>query len=425
MPSEQGVMIDLSTKSVTICDNGAFLETAVMLSKSFGKTYFTSPWVNAFPRSNDAMIGRGIPGLTRVDSVWDVVDDTDLFVYPDVGNGAEQLHLESLGKRVWGSRLGEELEFYREKTKRFLTKIGLHVGEWESVKGIDALREFLKSHKEQWVKVDKFRGDFETFFSEDFKQSETRIDEIAQILGVRKNTTRFVVEKNIPDAVEIAFDGYTVDGQFPKHSVCGIEIKDAGYVGKYIPYDSVPEPLRDINERLASALEGYRYRNFFACEARITKDHKAWIIDPCCRSSSPPGDMLLNMYTNLAEVFWEGADGKLVEPKVEGKWCAELLIHFAGDGKAWRAVDFPEKIRDHIKLRAAARLDGRYYMIPQVTGPQMVGAACGIGTTMQGAIEQAKEYAAQVKGYLFASEPHSLDTAAEELKKLEEMGLGF
>lgn len=416
---------DLKTKSCAVIDNGAFLETAVMLSKAFGKTYYVTPWVNAFPRSNDAMIGVGIPGLTRIDSVFDVVDDTDLFVFPDVGDGPLQVHLEGLGKRVWGSRMGEELEFQREKTKRFLAKIGLHVGEWQSVKGLDALRTFLKENPEQWVKVDKFRGDFETFHAPDYKQIETRLDEIEQILGVRKHGTRFVVERNIPDAVEIAFDGYTVDGRFPKHSVCGIEIKDAGYVGKYIPYERVPTPLREINEKLAPALEGYRYRNFFACEARITKDHRAWIIDPCCRSSSPPGDMLLNMYTNLPEVFWEGSNGKLVEPQVLGKWCAELLIHFAGDGKAWRAVDFPDKIRDHIKLRAAARIEGRYYMIPQVTGPQMVGAACGIGSTLQEAMEQAKEYAAQVKGYLFASEPHSLDQAAEELKKLEGLGLGI
>lgn len=418
-------MIDLSTKSATVVDNGAFLETAVMLARSFGKVNYVTPWVNAFPRSNDMMIGKGIPGINRIGSVFEVIDETDLFVFPDVGDGPLQIHLESLGKRVWGSRMGEELEFNREKTKKYLTKIGLDVGEYESIKGTDDLREFLKDNKNQWVKVDKFRGDFETFHSPTYRQVETRIDEIEQILGVRKHSTRFTVEENISDAVEIAFDGYTVDGQFPKHSVCGIEIKDAGYVGKYIPYDKVPEPLRNINDKLAPALKGYRYRNWFACEARITEDHKAWIIDPCCRSSSPPGDMLLNMYTNLAEVFWEGADGKLVEPEVAGKWCAEILVHFGGDGKAWRSVEFPEEIRDHIKLRSAARIDGRYYMIPMITGPQMVGAACGIGDTMGAAIEQAKEYAEQVKGYLFACEPHSLDQAAEELKKLDSLGLGI
>jgi len=416
---------DLSTKSACVIDNGAFLETAVMLSKAFGKVYYVTPWVNAFPRSNDNMIGRGIPGIKRIDSLFDVVDEVDLFVFPDVGDGPLQLHLESLGKRVWGSRMGEELEFRREKSKAFFQRIGLHIGDWQPVEGLDNLRTYLKSHPRQWVKIDRFRGDFETFYSPTYRQIETRIDEIEQILGIRKHTTRFIVEKNIPDAVEIAFDGYTIDGQFPKHSVCGIEIKDAGYVGKFIPYTDVPEPLRDINEKLAPTLRNYRYRNFFACEARITEDHKAWVIDPCCRTSSPPGDLLLNMYTNLPEVFWHGAVGEMIEPEVAGKWCAELLVHFAGDGKAWRSVDFPEEIREHIKLRASARVGGRYYMIPQVTGPQMVGAACGIGNTMEEAIKQAKEYAEQVKGYLFANESHSLDQAAEELKKLDSLGLGI
>jgi hypothetical protein len=419
------VMENLKTKSACVIDNGAFLETAVMLAREFGKVYYVTPWVNAFPRSNDVMIGKGIPGITRIDSVWDVIDDVDLFVFPDVGDGPLQVHLRSIGKRVWGSGMGEELEFFREKTKKLLPKLGLHVGEWTGIEGIDSLRSFLKNNPEQWVKVDRFRGDFETFKSPTYPEIETRIDEIEQILGIKKHTTRFVVEKDIPDAVEIAFDGYTVDGMFPKNCVCGIEIKDAGYVGKYIPYAKVPEPLQEINTKLSPILKGYEYRNFFACEARITKDHKAWVIDPCCRASSPPGDLLLNMYTNLPQVFWQGAEGTLVEPEVAGKWCAELLIHFGGDGKAWRAVEFPEKIRDHIKLRSPSRIKGRYYMVPQVTGPQMVGAACGIGSTMKEAIEQAKEYAAQVKGYLFASEPSSLDHAAEELKKLEGLGLGI
>ena len=36
-----------------------------------------------------------------------------------------------------------------------------------------------------------------------------------------------IVEEAIDDAVEIGYDGYTIDGKYPQNAMWGIEIKDA------------------------------------------------------------------------------------------------------------------------------------------------------------------------------------------------------
>ena len=42
----------------------------------------------------------------------------------------------------------------------------------------------------------------------------------------------FIVEDGIPDAVEVAYDGYTIDGKFAKNATFGIEVKDKGLVSE-------------------------------------------------------------------------------------------------------------------------------------------------------------------------------------------------
>jgi len=89
--------MDFSKKCVMIIDNGLFVELAVTLSKTFGKVYYHTPWVNAFPQSNTRLVGTGIPNVTRINDYWEVKDEVDLWVFPDIYCGGLQLELESQG----------------------------------------------------------------------------------------------------------------------------------------------------------------------------------------------------------------------------------------------------------------------------------------------------------------------------------------
>ena len=418
--------VDYADKTVLVVDFGLFCEFATTLAKQFGKTYLYIPWESTFPTRWQLLIGQGLEGVEKVESLWDVLDEVDLFVFPDQHMGPLQEYLVSIGKRVWGSRRGEILEQDREASKEMLIEAGCDVGPYEVVVGLKALREFLKKNKNQYVKVSRTRGDFETFKSEEYKTVEPRLDELEYKLGPEKEHVRFVVEEAIPEAVEVAYDGYTIDGQYPARAMVGIEVKDRGYLGVMQEYDEMPQQIQDVNAKCAPLLKQYHYRNFWAAESRITKDGTPWVIDPCCRAGSPPSELLQMAYTNLADIFWHGAEGVCVDPIPADTWGAEVIITSSrGAGNflsKWETIDFPEEVRANVCLRFPMKLDGRFYM-SIVDKVPILGAVRATGPTKDQCIKNLAKVAEQVGGYYVECDVDALQAADEELAKLKKFGI--
>lgn len=274
------------TSEVTalVIDSGLFVETAVCLARTYKKVYYCTPGgiQSAFPKLNDTQIGIGLENIEVVRDVFGPhFDEIDLFVFPDVYFGHLQLHLLSLGKVVWGARLAEELELSREGCKALMKQLGLPVGPYAIVKGMAGLREHLKAHENQYVKVNAFRGTFETFHATNYKAVEPKLDEVEYNLGAFKHIIEFIVEDELPDKCEIGTDGYTVDGKYPSKQLAGIEIKDLGFIGIFKDYASFPEPLTRWNKVMAPVFKEYGMRGFFSTECRIGKDHVPYMIDAC------------------------------------------------------------------------------------------------------------------------------------------------
>ncbi len=421
----EGLRDDLSTKTVMVIENGLFVEIAKTLSKSFKRVLYYCRWEGAFPRSNQYVIGQGIEGIERVYNIFEYIDEVDLFVFPDIYDGQLQLHLESLGKLVFGGRMGEETELFRHSMKEHMKKLGLYVTPYEVVTGIDALREYLKEHPNVYVKQNVTRGDFETFYSKSYKLIEPVIDELSHSLGALNQTKQFIVEDAYDDAVETGMDCYCIDGQYPSKTLAGVEIKDCGYVGKFSKYDSLPECVTDFNYKMADTMKDFGYRGFFSTEIRVSKDRPPYMVDMCARAGSPPSELYQLMYTNLAEIIYYGAKGVLIDPIVEHKYGVEALIHSAWSDMNWQAVDFPKKYRDNIKLRNACVVNGRYYCAPQKSGLVEMGAVVACGNTLKEAIEKAKEIAETIEGHYIEIKLDSFDKAQEEFDKLNDMGISI
>lgn len=412
-------------KTALVFDNGLFTELAVKLARDFGKVYYYMPWQSAYVKSNIMLPGKGLSGVTRVDRFFELLPELDIIVFPDVYEADLQSYLEKQGKRVWGSRHGDELELFRADSKKHMAKLGIDVGPWKLVKGIAELREYLKTHDDQYVKISRTRGDFETFHAETYEIVKPKLDKLEHQLGAKGTITEFIVEEAINDAVELAYDGWTIDGEFPKNTMVGIEVKDRGYVGKATRYADLPQPVKDVNQKLSPTLRDYGYRNFFAAEMRVTKDGKAYVIDPCCRLGAPPNEMMMEMVTNLSDIIWHGAMGEIVEPIFAAKWAAELLLISEEADNSWVPFEFPASIRDRVKLRDATRIDGTYYCVPQASGHPEIGAVVGMGDTMDDAIKDCRALAEKVKGYYVETFPQTLDDATEQIKKLKEFGIKF
>lgn len=416
--------VNLKDKVALVVDYGLFIEQAIAIAKDFKKVYYHNPsWKNAFPKSNAHIIGYGVKEIVVCHDMWDVYDEVDLWVFPDIYNGDLQLHLQNMGKRVWGSRKGEEGELSRQDMKEHLRELGLPVGNYEVITGMEALRKYLKSHKDVYVKQNCLRGDFETFFSPNYAFVMPKLDEIEVTLGAAKFIKEFIVEDALPDRAEIGYDGYSIDGKYPSRSLVAIEVKDAGAVGIAKDYKDLPKEVTEYNNAMAPTFKKWGYRGFVSSELRIGKDRKAYMIDACMRSASPPNELYQNMFSNLGEIFWYGAEGVVVDPVIDGKYGVEVMIHSAWADKNWQQVEFPPEYRKNIKLRNLAVINGQYYAVPQSVGLPEIGAIVASADTLEAAIKKVKDIAETVKGYYLEVKIDAIDTALEEFKKLESFGI--
>ena len=412
-------MNNLTGKVCCIIDNGLFCELAVTLAKRFGKVLYYTPWEGSFPKSNELLPGENLPGVTRINSIWPVIDDVDLFVFPDIYHGPLQVYLHKLGKRVWGGRLGENLEILRGLSKRWIKDAGLEVGPWRQIRGLEALRAHLKENDDRYVKVPRTRGDMETFHSPSYKLIEPRLDELEHTLGAKKHIQEFIVESPINPAIEVGYDGYVIDGKYPQTALYGVEVKDTAYLGQVLPYDQLPAGVREVNKGLAGLFADWTYRGFFSSEIRI-KGGKPYLIDPCCRMASPPGELYQVMITNLADVLWHGAMGELVEPEFENTWGAQLVMRSDWASHSWLAIDFPPSVRDNVKISYQTRIQGKNYFIPQPVQMSEFGSVVATGSSPDDAIRSVTKIAEKITAYGLKFNFDALQDAKADMEKLKD-----
>lgn len=419
-------MASVDNLTILVIDNGLFVETACRLAKDVKQCYYYTPWEDSFPKMNRAYIGYGLEGIERVDSPFGkCLDEADLVVFPDIYFGALQSRLESMGKKCFGAGYGEVLETSRDGTKELMKSLGLPVAKWWKVTGVKALRDLLKEHKDVFVKINKFRGMFETFYSKNYKISEPQLDEIEHKLGAFKYITEFIVEENLKDCVEVGCDFYTVGGKFPNTFLAGMEIKDKAYLGVVRNAKDFPEWLTHFNDTISPTLDALDYKGLMSTEIRVGKDKKGYMIDLCARQASPPGELYQEMYTNFTDIVWNVANGKIIEPAVQAKYGAEALIHSPWADHNWQPISFPKEYREYVKLRNGCKINGQYYVIPQDTGLPEVGAVWGFGDTKEEAIDMVKEIAKSVDGFFVEVKTEAFDNVEEELEKHADLGLAW
>lgn len=412
-------------KTAMVVCSPLFIELAVRLARDFAKVLLVIPgWQTTFPTPAIGRVGFGMEGIECVDDVFGKhFESVDLFVFPDLNHASLQIYLESIGKRVFGARNGEELEVYREVCKEQMEKLGLPVAPWQMIRGMEKLRYHLQAHDNQHVKIDKWRGLFETFFAENYDLALPKLDDIARQLGAFQGDTDFIVEDDLPDCVEVGLDTYCIDGSYPSRSLVGIEVKDLGYCGQFKALAELPEPLTRWTTEMAPVLGQYGYRGFLSNELRIGQDLQPYMIDACCRAASPPSELYQEFYRNISEIIWEGADGVLVDPQPAGKFGVEVIMKSEWAESHWQPVNIDPAIRHLVKLYNPVRVDGKFYVVPQDDGMTEIGAIIGYGDTLQQAMDMVKEAAEGVSGIGIKIPDGSLDDAIAQARELTDMGL--
>lgn len=415
---------DYKNATVLVICNPLFVSLAERLARDFGVTYLYVPISGSFPTLNLGQVGYGLEGVERVDSIFgEHFEEIDLFCFFDLYHADEQTYLESLGKRVFGARNGEELEIYRELCKKAMEQEGLPVGPWKLITGMDSLREHLKAHENQHVKIDRWRGLTETFCAETYELVEPKLDEIERDLGGFKDMIEFIVEDDLPDRVEIGIDAYCIDGEFPSSALVGIEVKDLAYCAEFKKWDDIPEPLRRWNETMAGLLTQYAYRGFLSTEVRIGQDKVPYMVDACCRCGSPPSELYSEFFENFCEIIWEGAGGVMVNPKPKARFGVQAVLKSKWADGHWQAVSWDDEYKDNVKLFNCVVIEGRRYVVPLDETMTEIGAVIGWGDSIEEAIEMVRKVGETIKGYGIKFTLGPVEEAQKQMEEINNMGL--
>lgn len=398
------------------------------LTEYFGRVLLYVPYKSQFVSSNQMRLGYGIKGVEHVNPLgetkgkdfWDIVaeESIDLFIFLDIGESDIQNQLLRMGKRVWGSRNGDDLELFRPEAKETFKKMGLPQQPYETVIGTDNLRKLLdKAEDRKWIKVSGHRGDMESFahnpkWPEDTEQDLRRMED--KLGGVMK-IMEFSVEDEITSVIEPGYDGPSVDGEWPPACVVGIEQKDEGYFGVVSDYSSLPEQMLEVNDALSPLLRSYEYRNFLSTEIRIAVDNmRPYLIDMTMRAPSPPSEGYQEMVENWGAIFWYGADGILVPWKFSYKYLALAIIHCDEATVSAEAVRYPDSIGKYVKLKNYCVIDGVHWVLPQPVPLKEIGAILGMSDDPLDAIGQVHD---RVK---LTNQQAKIDTIGKAISSFQE-----
>lgn len=415
-----------------VIDDGQFFDLATRLSREFGKVYFHNPTlVEGFPRASKWSIGRGFKEVEWIEKLWTHKDKIDLFIFPDILTSDTQIELEAQGKRVIGSRTGDRLEVLRIAFKKVQERMGLHVPKHVVIDGLDALRQHLKTVTDKYIKISRFRGSFETKHHINYDLSIFWLDRLAVELGPLADELSFLVEDPIRGKVEIGYDGFLFDGQFPDTTLFGPEIKSKCYIGSVTKYSDLDERLREINEAIAQEVKNERYKNFFSSEVRIAEDDENFedgepvLIEPTCRIPSPPFEAELESYKNLGKILWHGSVGEVIPIDMADNFAVVCRISHDDEPENWRAVKVPDEIRQWIKLYDPFYKNETYYTVPRAPFANRIGAVVGIGGTIEKAIEHCAENLESIKDQPINSEFMCLTEALAEIQSAEKQDIKF
>lgn len=375
------------------------------------------------PVISEGIIGDGFEGVERADSIWQFKDDVDLFVFPDIGFAPEQMELLRQGKIVWGSRRADALESNRGLFLRTLKEIDLPCPKFEVVNGMNRLRDYLKDKEDKFIKVSRWRGDFETLHWIDWKDGEMELDRLAVRFGATKNAIKFYVFDPIPAEIEDGIDTYCIDGQWPSLVLHGMEKKDKSFIGTITPFKDVPGPVRMVNEAFGPVLGRYGYRGAFSTEVRIDDKGESYFIDPTCRFPSPPYQIEMDLFGNFSDIIWQGANGVLIDPEPTAEFGVQAVLKMDKNVDDWAAVKIPESVSEQVKGAFCCEIDGALCFPPSPMG-NMVAWLTATGDTLKEAIQNLQGYKDEL-GDAFTVEDKSLADLLVEINAAEDAGMKF
>lgn len=384
-------MKPLSESICCVIDHGLFVHVARRLARDCAKVYLWTPWERSFPVIREANIGAGFKDIERIEDFWRIKSEVDFFVFPDIGFSGLQAELRSQGFPVWGAGDGDSIEVYRGQFLKTLARAGLQVPPHAVIKGMDKLREHLRNKADKWIKVSKWRGDWETVHWRDWQQDEPTLIFRANQIGPAREDILYYVFDPIETEIEDGSDGYFCGGKFPDRLIHGMESKDRAYLGTFCDFKDLPDPVRKSSEAIAPVLKSFGYSGFFSNEIRIVDKDDFYFTDPTCRAGSPPSQVMTEMLANFSEIVQAGAHGQCLEPEESAEFGMQLIVKIKRNPAQWGQVKIPAELDQWFKP-TPCMVDSAGVMAFPPDEENVAGWIVAIGDTIEGTLEKLKSH---------------------------------
>jgi hypothetical protein len=415
-------MTDLSKKTCLVYDRGLYVFAAQRLGQAFKKVYYYMPDAATYPTSDKDDIGTGLPEIERIYNFWQYLDKADLIFFPDCYDWEFQEYLRSKGYRVFGAGRSEELEMNKAKFYKLLKKLSMPVSPYTIITGVDNAIKYLEDKTNKWLKpaVSYYRGDFETTHYANKYQSESWFLDLKTRLGKRCDKLEIIIQDPIDAVCEVGYDGFCVDGNYPKNCMCGYEVKDKGYIGKI--FAETPKIVKEVNFKMSPVFKKLGYRGNYSTELRITKDGKAFFTDPTCRLPSPPSELMLKMYTNYPEAVFRIAEGKDPQLQFADTYGAAIMLMSDWNEKHELCVEFPQPLSDYIALKNQFKVGDRYYIVPN-NNSGFFGAVVATGKSIKEATNKCVTVIKEIKAQGLEIDSSIFDECQKQIDSGKQFGV--
>ncbi len=383
-------MKDIQDSILCFVDRGLFPHVALCCAKKAKHVYFTGPPHEVMETIADAAICDGFDNVTVVDSLWDVKNECDAFAFTDIGFSGEQKELVSQNKAVWGHHGADKLETMKGFFLDILEKVGLDVPPHKRIMGFTELKSFLDDNPEKYIKISKYRGNWETFHWRNSKMDGLELEMRGIRLGPMRESITFYVFDPIDSFVEDGTDTWNINGMWPKNVLHAIEKKDRGLIGAIQPVSEIDERVWHINQAMGPVLEKFGCQGPFSTEIRLT-EHASYFNDSTNRHGSPPSQLQTKLIKNLPEVILAGAHGECLEPDCGTEPIgAQVLITSDRDKEEWLAFPMPEELREHVCSSFCCEVNGDVHICPNPL-ENWAGWLVATGSTIEEVVDTMKE----------------------------------
>jgi hypothetical protein len=389
--------LNLKTKSILMHDTaGLALEQCLALGKDFGETIYFTPFATGFPQFKDYAVGLGMENITKKPFYFhDYLRDVDMVMFADTGYGSEAHFVVKKEMKIpcYSSGLGERLEDQRLKFRAWQKSVGLPTQKTIPIKGITDLEKYCKAHPDKYVKVDRFRGDVDSFKSDEFADVKNKI---LKGFGPFSDDMIFCVEDVVESDIEepLGIDAFFSHDWY-RPLLLGIEYHKACYIGKVV--NKLRPAYENLLTKLTPKLRQMDVRSAVSVEFMVGKDGKPYIIDMSCRFPFPLSASYTEFITNYSELIWRIAHKETLKLEYQSGYVGVLPIQSTNAAKDWTKLRFDHKLGKNVKLRCACRTKKDEYFA--VTGIDVVYVLIAWADSIKQIVKELERLADKVHAY--------------------------